>query len=364
MGDNVHGAFLSQKIGKVRWKPEFGVDAETFVTGSWDNEENQLILWYYPPLSELQEEEYLDAYPQVVYEQQFEGDVTELKFVTNNKFLVSSSFGRVQLFDILDRTQAAKAKLREVITWDTCHYFKTGERSSCTGIATFEEDVATIGEDGRINLLSLHSERLVRVIDEADTSSLRCTCFLKHNELLTGNLRGHMKIWDLRSHEDKPESTFMLSGDQIGATCVIHHPTQRHLVLAGGEDGALTVWDLRHNTFPVTVLTAHSQSVSELQFHPDRPEHLFTCSANGEIWHWNTSSISRNSAIGSASDMSVIAGIEDNPWLNPDVAKNRMEVYALMPAISQPINSFDLNRTRLVCGCDNEAVYVIKNLML
>jgi hypothetical protein len=40
----------------------------------------------------------------------------------------------------------------------------------------------------------------------------------------------------------------------------MHHPTQRHMVLAGGEDGSLTVWDLRHNTFPVTLLSAHSDT--------------------------------------------------------------------------------------------------------
>lgn len=22
-------------------------------------------------------------------------------------------------------------------------------------------------------------------------------------------------------------------------------------------------------------------------FHPDRPNNLFTCSINGELWHWN-----------------------------------------------------------------------------
>jgi WD40 repeat protein len=41
---------------------------------------------------------------------------------------------------------------------------------------------------------------------------------------------------------------------------VTHHPTQRHMVLAGGEDGSITVWDLRQNTFPVTLLSAHSDT--------------------------------------------------------------------------------------------------------
>jgi len=45
----------------------------------------------------------------------------------------------------------------------------------------------------------------------------------------------------------------------------MHHPTQRHIVFAGGQDGSLTVWDLRHNTFPVTLLSAHSDTGTVLQ---------------------------------------------------------------------------------------------------
>lgn len=32
---------------------------------------------------------------------------------------------------------------------------------------------------------------------------------------------------------------------------------------------------------------AHDQSISEVMFHPDRPDNVFTCSVNGELWHWN-----------------------------------------------------------------------------
>lgn len=29
-------------------------------------------------------------------------------------------------------------------------------------------------------------------------------------------------------------------------------------------------------------------TVSEMVFHPLHPEHLFTCSSSGQLWHWNT----------------------------------------------------------------------------
>lgn len=69
-----------------------------------------------------------------------------------------------------------------------------------------------------------------------------------------------MKIWDSRVMDDAPMSTFMLSGDQISTTCITVHPTQNHLMLAGAEDGTVSVWDLRKSTHPINVLNAHKSS--------------------------------------------------------------------------------------------------------
>lgn len=46
-----------------------------------------------------------------------------------------------------------------------------------------------------------------------------------------------MKIWDLRNSEDSPSGTFMLSGEHVMATCLVNHPTQQHLLIAGDEEG-------------------------------------------------------------------------------------------------------------------------------
>lgn len=89
---------------------------------------------------------------------------------------------------------------------------------------------------------------------------MQCVCFLKHNEIMAGNLRGQMKIWDLRSPLLQPSMTFLVSGEPIAATCLTVHPSQKHIVFAGGEDGFITIWDLRQGTSPVTLLEAHSSS--------------------------------------------------------------------------------------------------------
>jgi nuclear pore complex protein Nup43 len=134
-----------------------------------------------------------------------------------------------------------------------CACFSIGGRSPCTGLAIFEEDIVSVGEDGCLCLLTAKQKMPVRRIGEftalglvfyiiillltcfiilftegADSCSLRCVCFLKHNEVLTGNLRGQMKVWDLKNAVDKPASTFMLSGEQV---CVTVHVGEHTVVL-------------------------------------------------------------------------------------------------------------------------------------
>lgn len=171
-----------------------------------------------------------------------------------------------------------------------------------------------------------------------------------------------MKIWDLRSQNNSPSATFLLGGDQVAATCIVHHPTQRHLAIAGSENGSLTVWDLRVNTYPACLLNAHSAAVSEIQFHPDHPERLFTCSANGEIWHWNTASMSKQ-ITNTVSAMSLNESTI-NPWLMSDEAKSNLEVTSLMADLHKSINSLDCNKNKVICGCDNEAIYIINNVFI
>jgi len=42
MEDGVHGAFVGEKISKVRWKPDFN-ESDIFLTGSWDNEVSNVL---------------------------------------------------------------------------------------------------------------------------------------------------------------------------------------------------------------------------------------------------------------------------------------------------------------------------------
>lgn len=112
-----------------------------------------MTLWYYP-LKELDSENY----PLKQRTFTHSGDVTEIKFLLSNHLVVSSSYGSVNLLKCND------TDLSVVNTWENLHYFKTKEPSSCTALACFEEDVASVGEDGRIALLTVTQTKPVGII--------------------------------------------------------------------------------------------------------------------------------------------------------------------------------------------------------
>ena len=48
------------------------------------------------------------------------------------------------------------------------------------------------------------------------------------------------------------------AGERVALHCIDRHPTQPHIVATGGADGALSLWDMRQDRYPITLLTAHS----------------------------------------------------------------------------------------------------------
>jgi len=44
------------------------------------------------------------------------------------------------------------------------YIYRTTDYASCTALSTFEQDVASVGEDGKLNLLTAAEKKPVRVI--------------------------------------------------------------------------------------------------------------------------------------------------------------------------------------------------------
>lgn len=86
------------------------------------------------------------------------GDVTALEFLDTANAVSSSSMGSVQLI------RCDHEEMTREICWGQLHEFKNGEAAACTDISSFDGDIVSIGEDGRIVLLSVAQKNPVQVI--------------------------------------------------------------------------------------------------------------------------------------------------------------------------------------------------------
>ena len=77
------------------------------------------------------------------------------------------------------------------------------------------ENVASVGEDGKIFILNPKHGRPIKTYENADSCSLTSALFVRNDELVVGNMRGQLKLWDLRSRDDEPSSTCVLSNNQV-----------------------------------------------------------------------------------------------------------------------------------------------------
>ncbi|PVD28656.1 hypothetical protein C0Q70_11250 [Pomacea canaliculata] len=331
--------------------------SHVFATGSWDDEENKVCMWHLKwdtNNSTVLEEEGPQGEPQLLCEAQHAGDVTDMNFLTQEHIAVASSTGTVVLYHYNAKTQY----IEPVKRWAELHT-SGGTPCPCTCVGTWADDIiVTGGEDGRITLLSPGHNAAVRILDKADSCTINGIMFLKQSEIVTVNSYGQLKLFDLRQNSDSPVQIFSATEDHLPLLCVDKHPGQAHIVATGGQDGMLTVWDLRQHRFPMTLLEAHTSSMWEVHFHPYHAEHIFTCSEDGSLWHWD------GSALPSVITMKDIESGSNNeghhtPWLGLDASRNKLEITSILPSKSLPVNSLNIDGSVLVCGTDSETIYSV-----
>ncbi|TFK07976.1 PHD finger protein 10 [Platysternon megacephalum] len=365
--------FVSQKISKTRWRPVPAAalqPPELFATGSWDNEENKISVWSVGDFGSLGPNGEYQEEPQLLCDIRHHGDVMDMQFFDQERIVAASSTGSVTVFRHHQNNQTLSINQR----WERAHYHVDPDTpfyggASCTGVICNNPEIVTVGEDGRINLFRADHREAVRTIENADSSTLHAVTFLRTTEILTVNSIGQLKIWDFRQQRNEPSQIFSLTGDRIPLHCVDRHPNQQHIVATGGQDGMLSIWDVRQGSMPVSLLNAHEAEMWEVHFHPSNPDHLFTCSEDGSLWHWDTSTdVSEKPSffhqggrsttlLSHTANQSVISA-----WLSNNPTKDRMEITNLVPNQTLSVNSLDVLGPCLVCGTDAEAIYVNRHL--
>lgn len=335
------GKFISRKVSKVRWLPQTDTsqqESSILVTGSWDDEDNVVMVW-----SSSGGEASLRS------EARMPGEVTGLEWLggqTEAGLVASTSAGTVTLFGL-----TGLQGLQTALEWKGLHSTGSG---GATALACHGDNIATGGQDGRINILARDSKSPLKVYDKAESCSITAVTFTRASELVSSNMRGQLQTWDTRTNSQKPVRT---CSQGSGVRCLATHPSQSHILMSGGQDGVLAVWDLRNPQHPATLLSADKAAISEVKFHPSQPDHVFTCSQGGDVCHWNSAGVRRDT-VGVTEPFSQVS-----PWLSYEAVKHRVETHSLVTRQPLPVNSLDVVGGSLVFGGDTEAFYVLHNVI-
>jgi len=130
------------------------------------------------------------------------------------------------------------------------------------------------------------------------------------------------------------------------------HPMQQHVLICGSEEGSITIWDLRNLEYPASYLSAHNSPITDIGFHRKDPSKLFTAAEAGEVWMWSENKTHFDPSQQDAK----------SPWLTGDRVGSLVNVDGVLTNIRKAVNSFDVHGTRLVCGSDTEAVYIVDDI--
>uniref|UniRef100_A0A8C4RC49 Nucleoporin 43 n=1 Tax=Eptatretus burgeri TaxID=7764 RepID=A0A8C4RC49_EPTBU len=360
----VFAKVVTQKVSKVRWQP--GNEAvcrvpDVFATGSWDDEaKNRVSLWKLGDTTESVSAKHNYADPRLLCSINHPGDVMDLQFLDQERLVAASSMGTVSII-----RRHSSETLSIAHRWENLHRLNS-ETSPCTSVAFNNPDIASVGEDGTLNLLRVDTGQRSRTYEQADCTALNDIMFLSNSELLTVNTFGQLKVWDVRQETCEAVQVFSMAGSHSPLLCLDRHPMQGNVVAAGSLQGSLHIWDIRKGSLPVSILDAHKGPMWEVRFHPTVPNHLFTCSEDGSLWHWALSEQGKRSGIHGhqqvQSSLSDHASTPINNWVVEDPTLTNLQITNLLPEGGLSMNSLDIFGQFLVCGSDREAVYVVSQL--
>lgn len=272
------------------------------------------------------------------------GDVTALCYVDSDQCAVGSSEGRVCVYQ-----HGEDSTLREACSWPDLHRLPSGATAACHGVASNGSAVACVGGDANIHVLSPGQRAPLATIASGTDSGSLCVAWRGAAELLTATQSGQLRLWDLRAPAQPRQSSVCAGQEWVGA--LAPHPTQQHVVAAGGEGGAVSLWDLRSPTRPTATIAGHDQPIVELRFHPDLPDQLFSCGLDGRLLHWHCNP-------GLKGDHT------STPWLAAGVARGEVETRAVLAVAPYSVDACDPCEDALLAVSGNEALYVVANLSL
>uniref|UniRef100_A0AAG5DUG4 Nucleoporin Nup43 n=1 Tax=Anopheles atroparvus TaxID=41427 RepID=A0AAG5DUG4_ANOAO len=330
----LQSAVLPHKVSCIRWVAEQFGSPQTFLTSSWDSTDNSVTLW--SRFHDAAGEEAVA--PEVLAQKYLPGDIIGFEFVDEQTIACATSEGALSILAI------TKDSITEKFSLPNFHSFNNGLVAACTGISVYDRNVATIGENGCLNIVSAASASVLRTIRDNNACSMCCLSFVKPDTVLVSSRYGNIDCYDIRRDSDEPVLTLSTKSEDeeelTDTTCISYLPTQNQIVFAGLENGSIMGWDLRNPGIFSTQLKPHDSQVNVIKFRKNDPNMMFSATEEGDVYQWLLRS-------------------EHNHHMD-NVFINLVQSYGPVIENYHAINSIDVSSSHMICSGDEAYVYVLE----
>ncbi|XP_071725065.1 nuclear pore complex protein NUP43 [Rutidosis leptorrhynchoides] len=224
---------------------------------------------------------------------------------------------------------------------------------SCVDLQDNGSGCVSVGEDGRVNLISVGESGLdySRVFDSKGLVSYTACRWASPTEFATGGFGNSIQWWDQR-RPGVPVNQFKGNWSQGATSGLVHsidiHPSRKHTCLAGGSYGTVFAWDTRRSQQPIVLSGIDTGETTP-------------CISESDVWEvqYDTfMSASSHSTISSERVLPAMICSEDGILA---VIKQGEEPTELL-AENCAINSFDIDRqypSDVICSLEWEYITIL-----
>lgn len=228
---------------------------------------------------------------------------------------------------------------------------------SCIDLQENGSECVSVGEDGRVNLVSMGDSTLnyQKIFDSKGLVSYTAAKWASPTEFATGGLGFSLQWWDQRK-PGEPVSQFKGNWDQGTSSGIVHsidiHPSRKHTCLTGGSSGTVFAWDLRWPQQPIVLSGVSGVGTDEA------PTQSLSAS---DVWEVQYDTFTRSSNHARASSARVLPAMicsEDGILAVIEQGEEPIELLVEQCAI----NSFDIDRQNpsdVICSMEWESIVIL-----
>ncbi|KAK0570800.1 hypothetical protein LWI29_006713 [Acer saccharum] len=217
------------------------------------------------------------------------------------------------------------------------------------GVDVIESECVSVGEDGKVNLVSFGDEGFRRVFDGNGLVGFNAVKCASPSEFVTGGYGFGLQWWDLR-RPGGPVSQLKGNWSQGKTGGMVHsidiHPSRKHTCLAGGSSGTIFAWDLRWQQQPIVLSGIGIGDAATPSF------------SESEVWEVQYDCYTKPSNISSSRVLPAMFGSEDGILAVVEQGEEPTELLAEPCAI----NSFDIdpqNPSDVICSLEWESIAIV-----